>query len=215
MLFRDPVLCRISAGMKVIAIVGGSGSGKSYLSAILKEHYGDRAKILSYDSYYKRHDELSLEERARLNYDDPSSLDEELFLAHLAALKEGKDIYVPQYDFAIHNRKDEMTHFQSPDVLIVEGIMVLTIPHPEQYIDFSIFVDAKEETRFARRLSRDIIERGRSKESVLAQWNASVKPMHDEHVEPEKLLADYVLENNGDSGIKSLSLSALFAKLPA
>ena len=200
--------------MKVIAIVGGSGSGKSYLSAILKEHYGDRASILSYDSYYKRHDELTLEERSKLNYDDPSSLDEALFLLHLNALRSGQDITVPQYDFAIHNRKNEYTYFKAPEILIVEGIMVLTIPDPKTYIDYSIFVDAKEEIRLSRRMARDIVERGRSKESVLAQWNASVKPMHDKHVEPEKELADYVLENNGENGIGKDSLQRLIELLP-
>ena len=201
-------------GMKVIAIVGGSGSGKSYLSAILKEHYGDRAAILSYDSYYKRHDELTLEERSKLNYDDPHSLDEELLISHLKQLKRGETVSTPVYDFAIHNRVDQVVLFKAPDVLILEGIMVLTIPNPKEYIDFSIFVDAEEEVRLARRIERDIRERGRTHESVMAQWNASVKPMHDLHVEPEKLLADFVLKNNGSHGIHPHSLEDLMDRLP-
>ena len=140
--------------MKVIAIVGGSGSGKSFLSAILKEHYGGKAAILSYDSYYKRHDELTLEERSKLNYDDPSSLDEKLFITHLISLRNGEDVYVPQDDFALHNRKDECVYFKAPEILIVEGIMVLTIPNPENLIDFSIFVDAEEAVRLSRREER-------------------------------------------------------------
>ena len=199
--------------MKVIAIVGGSGSGKSFLSAILKEHYGERAAILSYDSYYKRHDELTLEERAKLNYDDPSSLDEKLFISHLDSLKKGEDVYIPQYDFALHNRKEECVLFKAPEILIVEGIMVLTIPNPKSLIDFSIFVDAEEKTRLSRRMERDIRERGRSKECVMEQWLSSVKPMHDKHVEPEKNLADFIFENNGGTGLNETDLAPLFAKL--
>lgn len=191
----------------LIAISGGSGSGKTYISRALNALLPFESSILSYDNYYKDQSHLKKEERALLNYDDPSILDQELFMDDLAKIKKGLSIEVPQYDFASHTRKIDTLKFTPTDVVLVEGIMTLQIP--KQYYDFIVYVDADPDVRIARRIIRDTKLRGRTPESVVSQYLASVKPMHIKYVEPHKVDADFVFDNNSNDGIDEKQMQAL------
>ena len=192
----------------LIAICGGSGSGKTLLSTALKEHYGDDCSVLSYDNYYRDQSHLPMEERAMLNFDDPAILDSELFTEHLQAIRDGKPIMVPQYDFATHTRKKEVKEFVPTKIVICEGIMVMQLPL--ELYDKTIFVAADGDVRLARRIFRDMKERGRTAESIIRQYMATVKPMHRKYVSPMKKLADFIFENNGNSGLGQTKLNEVY-----
>lgn len=158
----------------IIGIAGGSGSGKTTLALRLKERFGeDEVRLISHDSYYKRHDELPFEERCKLNYDHPDAFDNALLIYHLQELKAGRAIDCPVYDYSNHNRSDKVQHIEPAPVLIVEGIL--------------------------RRLVRDVKERGRSLDSVINQYLTTVKPMHEAFVEPSKRNADIIVPNGGEN----------------
>ncbi|MSD30457.1 uridine kinase [Faecalibacterium sp. BIOML-A3] len=158
----------------IIGIAGGSGSGKTTLALRLKERFGeDEVRLISHDSYYKRHDELPFEERCKLNYDHPDAFDNALLIYHLQELKAGRAIDCPVYDYSNHNRSDKVQHIEPAPVLIVEGIL--------------------------RRLVRDVKERGRSLDSVIEQYLTTVKPMHEAFVEPSKRNADIIVPNGGEN----------------
>ena len=195
----------------LIAICGGSGSGKTLLSNALKEHFGDRCCILSYDNYYRDQSHLTPEERAVQNYDDPAILDSELFKEHLSSIREGKTIDVPQYDFSTHTRKRETVLFEPKPIVIVEGIMVMQLPL--ELYDTIVFVQADSDVRLARRIFRDMKERGRTAESIIRQYMATVKPMHRKYVSPMKKKADFVFENNGNIGLGQTHLEEIFRYL--
>ena len=189
----------------LIAICGGSGSGKTLLSNALKNYYGDECSVLSYDNYYKDQSTLTMEERAVQNYDDPHILDSELFKQHLLAIKRGESIEVPQYDFATHTRLKETKTFTPTKIVLCEGIMVMQLPL--SLYDATIFVAADGDVRLARRIYRDMRERGRTAESIIAQYMATVKPMHRKYVSPMKKKAHFVFENNGNSGLGQTHVS--------
>ena len=171
----------------IIGIAGGSGSGKTTLAIRLKERFGeDEVRLISHDSYYKRHDELPFAERCKLNYDHPDAFDNDLLIEHLRELKAGRAIDCPVYDYADHNRSSEVQHIEPAPVLIVEGILPLAEPELCKLFDYKIYVDTDADERILRRILRDVKERGRSLDSVITQYRATVKPMHEAFVEPSK-----------------------------
>lgn len=197
----------------LIAISGGSGSGKTYISRALNALLPYESSILSYDNYYKDQSALPFDERGLLNYDDPSILDQELFMEDLRKIKKGKAIEVPQYDFVTHTRKKETVTFKPKDIVIVEGIMTLQIP--KEYYDFIIYVDADPDVRISRRIIRDMKLRGRSLESIVEQYLTSVKPMHIKYVEPHKVGADFIYNNNSNDGIDEKQMQMILKHLVA
>ena len=195
----------------LIAICGGSGSGKTFLSRALSLALPQSTAILSYDNYYKDQSHLPLMQRDLLNYDDPSVLDSALFLKHPSLLRRGQAIDVPQYDFASHTRKQLTRKFEPADIILIEGIMVLQFP--KDVYDFTVYVEADPDVRLSRRVKRDILERGRTVDSVINQYLTSVKPMHVRYVEPCKNKADFVFVNNESNGIDEEQMHTLLSRL--
>ena len=185
----------------VIGIAGGSGSGKTTLMKNLMEKFGAVATVISHDNYYKRHDELTYEERCELNYDEPAAFDTDLMVSQLDDLRRGRAIDCPVYDFTVHNRSDAITHIVPSRVIIVEGILIFENPQLRQLMDIRIFVDADADIRLCRRIKRDVNKRGRSLESVLLQYQNTVKPMHELYVEPSKKYADIVVPEGGKNQV--------------
>ncbi len=181
----------------VIGIAGGSGSGKTTLVNNLVEIFGDVITVLSHDNYYKRHDEMSYEERCMLNYDEPGAFDTSLMIYQLDQLRHGKSIECPQYDFTVHNRSDDTVRVVPQRVIIVEGILIFENEELRDLMDIKIFVDADSDIRICRRMKRDVNKRGRSLESVITQYQQTVKPMHEKYVEPSKKYADIVVPQGG------------------
>ena len=181
----------------VIGIAGGTGSGKTTLMKNLVERFEDHVTVLSHDNYYKRHDELTYEERCRLNYDEPAALETDLMARHLDLLRQGKAIDCPVYDFTVHNRSDETVHIVPKQVIIVEGILIFEDQPLRDLMDIRIFVDTDADVRLCRRIKRDVNKRGRSLESVLNQYQQTVKPMHEKYVEPSKKYAHVVVPEGG------------------
>ncbi len=197
----------------LIAISGGSGSGKTYISRALNALLPYESSILSYDNYYKDQSALPFDERGLLNYDDPSILDQKLFMEDLRKIKKGMAIEVPQYDFVTHTRKKETVTFEPKDIVICEGIMTLQIP--KEYYDFIIYVNADPDVRISRRIIRDMKLRGRSLESIVEQYLTSVKPMHIKYVEPHKVDADFIYNNNSNNGIDEKQMQMILKHLVA
>ena len=181
----------------VIGIAGGTGSGKTTLMRNLIAQLGDEVTVLSHDNYYKRHDDLTYEQRCRLNYDEPDAFDTSLMVYHLEQLRHGQDIDCPVYDFSIHNRTDEVNHVKAKKVIIVEGILIFENQPLRDLMDIRIFVDTDADVRLCRRIKRDVNKRGRTLESVLLQYQQTVKPMHEMYVQPSKRYADIVVPEGG------------------
>lgn len=199
----------------LIAVGGGSGSGKTFLAHHLLEEFGDAACTFSYDNYCRDQSALSVEARALVNYDVPSVYDEELFLSHLEQIRKNQPIQVAIYDFPTHTRKKETTLLVPKSIVIVDGIMVYGIKEPRKQYDFLIYVDAESDIRLARRILRDEKERGRTGESVIRQYLATVRPMHKKFIEPCKKYADFVFENDYNNGIDPAQMKALLSQLKA
>ncbi|MBR4971992.1 MAG: uridine kinase [Oscillospiraceae bacterium] len=181
----------------VIGIAGGTGSGKTTLMKRLVEQFGDVVTVLSHDNYYRRHDEMPFEERCKLNYDEPCALETDLMASHLDALRHGQAIDCPVYDFAQHNRSNEVVRIEPRPVIIVEGILIFENEPLRDLMDVRIFVDTDADIRLCRRIKRDVNKRGRTMESVLEQYQTTVKPMHDQYVEPSKKYAHIVVPEGG------------------
>ena len=182
----------------VIGVTGGSGSGKSSVSMKLMEIFADLSvMMLQHDFYYKDQSHLPFEERLKTNYDHPLAFDTDLFVADLNRLLEGQAIDKPVYDFANHTRSREVIHQESKDVIIVEGILILEDPRLRDLMDIKVYVDTDDDIRLARRILRDIKERGRSVESVINQYVDVVKPMHHQFIEPTKRYADIIVPEGG------------------
>lgn len=185
----------------LIGIAGGSGSGKTTLADSLVNYFGeDEVSILRHDNYYKRHDDMTYEERTRLNYDHPDAFDTELLCEHIRELKAGRRVEMPVYDYSIHNRSDRTTAVLPNPVIILEGIMIFAEPLLLELMDFKIFVDTDADERILRRIVRDVKKRGRSLDSVIRQYRETVKPMHDQFVEPSKRKADIIIPEGGRNG---------------
>ena len=182
----------------VIGIAGGSGSGKTTLADTLVSYFGENeVSILRHDNYYKRNDDLSYEERAKLNYDHPDAFDTELLCEHIRQLKAGRPIDMPVYDYSVHNRSEKTIRIQPNPVIILEGILILAEPRLVELMDFKIFVDTDADERILRRIIRDVNDRGRSLDSVIRQYRETVKPMHDQFVEPSKRKAHIIIPEGG------------------
>ena len=181
----------------VIGIAGGTGSGKTTLMKNLISRFGDVVTVLSHDNYYRRHDELTYEERCMINYDEPAALETELMAYHLDLLRKGESIKCPVYDFTQHNRSDETILVVPKSVIIVEGILIFENEPLRSLMDIKIFVDTDADVRLCRRIKRDVNKRGRTLESVLKQYQETVKPMHEKYVEPSKKYADIVVPEGG------------------
>ncbi len=185
------------ADIIVIGIAGGSGSGKTTLMRNLIARFGDAICVLSHDNYYRAHDEMPFEERTKLNYDHPDAFETDMMIEHLKLLKQGQSIECPTYDYTLHNRAKETIRVEPRPVIIVEGILIFENRALCDQMDIKIFVDTDADVRLIRRIRRDVAKRGRSLESVLSQYLATVKPMHERFVEPSKKNADLVVLEGG------------------
>ena len=186
----------------VIGVAGGSGSGKTTVVRRIVDSLGpEQVTLLQHDRYYRDRNDLRLEERAALNYDHPNSLETDLLVRHVHELKKGRPVGVPAYDFTRHARLSEIETFQPRRALIVEGILVFTDAALRDLMDIRVFVDTDSDTRFIRRLQRDVAERGRTMDSVIDQYQSTVKPMHLEFVEPSKRYADVIIPLGGHNTV--------------
>ena len=181
----------------VIGIAGGTGSGKTTLMDNLITRFQGDVTVLSHDNYYKRHDELTYEERTKLNYDEPAALETDLMARHLDILRNGGSIDCPVYDFSAYNRSDATIRIDPKPVIIVEGILIFENEELRNLMDIRIFVDTDADVRLCRRIKRDVEKRGRSLDSVLTQYQNTVKPMHERYVEPSKKYANLVVPEGG------------------
>lgn len=181
----------------VIGIAGGTGSGKTTLTRELIKHFPTRVSVVYHDNYYKRHDDLTYEERAALNYDAPEAFDNHLMISQLKELIAGQPIECPVYDYTVHNRSGETITVEPAPVIIVEGILIYCFPELCKLFDIKLFVDTDADVRILRRVKRDVMERGRTLESVESQYLNTVKPMHELHVEPSKRQADIIIPEGG------------------
>jgi uridine kinase len=184
----------------IVGIAGGTGSGKTTVARAIYDRVGpDRIEWISHDSYYRNFEGLNAEERHHINFDHPDSLETELLARHLDVLCKGSAVEVPIYDFTTHSRKADTKRAEPRKVIIVEGILVLGEPELRKRIDIKLFVDTPPDIRFVRRLMRDIKTRGRSVESVIEQYVTTVRPMHEEFVEPSKRHADLIIPEGGEN----------------
>jgi uridine kinase len=200
----------------VIGVAGGSGSGKTTVVRRIVESIGDdRVTVLEHDRYYRDRNDLRLEERAALNYDHPDSLETDLLVRHVEALRAGEAVNVPVYDFARHARQPDTRLVSPRRAIIVEGILIYTDAALRRLMDVKVFVDTDDDTRFIRRLQRDISERGRTVQSVIEQYLGTVKPMHLEFVEPSKRYADIIIPQGGHNAVAIDMLMTLIRGLAA
>ncbi|WP_029323121.1 uridine kinase [Butyrivibrio sp. AE3004] len=183
----------------IVGIAGGSASGKTTIVNRIREQFGDDIVVISHDSYYKAHNDLSYDERSRLNYDHPSSFDTERLISDVEKLKNGEEVDIPVYDYAIHNRSDQTIHVVPKPVILLEGILILENKQLRDLMDVKVFVDTDADERLMRRIRRDTIERARSVSSVLNQYAETVKPMHEQFVEPSKKYADLIIPRGGEN----------------
>ena len=195
----------------VIGVAGGTGSGKSTLVKRLQEAFkNDDVATICHDFYYKAHPEFTYEERTKLNYDHPDAFDTWLMVEHIKALKEGKAVECPTYSFVEHNRTDETLHVEPSKVIIVDGILIFENEELRNIMDIKVYVDTDADVRLARRILRDVRERGRSMESVISQYTTTVKPMHEQFVEPSKRYADVIIP---EGGFNSVAVSMLIQNI--
>ncbi len=181
----------------IIGIAGGTGSGKTTLTRHLKDHFGPEVTVIGHDSYYRRQEGKTYEERALQNYDHPDAFETDLLVRHLRELREGRSIQCPVYSYVDHNRTDKTTEIFPTKVLIVEGILIFQDPVLREMFDIKIFVETDADERILRRCLRDVEERGRTLRSVVTQYLTTVKPMHEQYVEPSRKYADIVVLEGG------------------
>lgn len=185
----------------IIGIAGGSGSGKTTLAERIMAHFGDRISVLRHDDYYKRHDELTYEERAKLNYDHPDAFDTDLLIRHLDLLRAGQAVDSPLYDYTVHNRSDRTRRVEPNPVILLEGILIFENAELCRRLDVKVYVDTDADVRIVRRILRDVKERARSLDSVINQYLSTVKPMHEAFVEPSKKHADVIIPEGGKNPV--------------
>lgn len=184
----------------IIGIAGGTGSGKSTFTKRLKDEFKEDVAVIYHDNYYRRQDEVPFEDRKKVNYDHPDSLETQLLLEHLHMLKDGMTIQCPVYDYSQHNRSDQLLPIEPKKIIIVEGILLLADKRIRDLLDIKIYVEADADERILRRVIRDVKERGRDIEGVARQYLTTVKPMHYLYVEPTRAMADIVI-NSGKNPI--------------
>ena len=185
----------------VIGIAGGTGSGKTTLTNRIASQFAENVTVITHDNYYKSHDEMTYEERSRLNYDHPNAFDTELMIKHLKQLKEGHTVECPVYDYKIHNRSKNTQTIVPGKVIIVEGILIFENKELCDQMDIRIFVDTDSDIRIIRRIRRDVLERARSLDSVINQYMNTVKPMHEQFVEPSKRNASVIVPEGGHNTV--------------
>ena len=185
----------------VIGIAGGTGSGKTTLMNNLIQRFAGSVTVLSHDNYYRRNDHLTYEQRCLINYDEPAALETDLMARHLDQLRHGETIQCPVYDFTQHNRSNDTIEIVPKHVIIVEGILIFENKELRDLMDIKIFVDTAADVRLCRRIKRDVNKRGRSLESVLEQYQNTVKPMHEKYVEPSKKFANLVVLEGGKNWV--------------
>lgn len=182
----------------IIGICGGTGSGKTTVARRILENVSDEHVVFfQQDSYYRNLEDMPIELRHQINFDHPDALDNDLFINHVKALRAGEAINMPVYDFSIHTRKAETIHVQPKPIMIIEGILIFVDAALRELMDIKIFVDTDDDLRFIRRLQRDVHERGRTVESVIKQYLETVRPMHQQFVEPSKRYADVIIPEGG------------------
>lgn len=195
----------------VIGVAGGTGSGKSTLVEKLREAFStEYVSTLCHDYYYKAHPELTYEERTRLNYDHPNAFDTDMMIEHIKALKEGREIKRPIYSFVKHDREEETIVVKPAKVIIIDGILIFENAELRNLMDIKVFVDTDADIRLSRRILRDVCDRGRSMESVINQYVTTVKPMHEEFVEPSKKYANVIIP---EGGFNSVAISMLIENI--
>lgn len=190
---------------KIIAIAGGSASGKSSIVSHIDQIFEDDLIVIGHDNYYKAHDDISFEDRSKLNYDYPGAFDNDMFFADLQKLLAGETIEMPTYDYTIHTRSHKTIKVVPKKIILIEGILVLEDEKIREITDTKVFIDADSDVRLKRRILRDTVERGRSLESVLDQYTHQVKPMHERYVEPTKKYADIIIPR-GAKNIKGIEI---------
>ena len=189
------------ADVMVIGIAGGTGSGKTTITRKLIECFGPDVSVIHHDNYYKAHHDMPYEERARLNYDHPNAFDTQMLIEDLRKLKQGKTVSCPVYDYSIHDRTDRTVTIHPTRVIIVEGILIYESRELCREMDIKIYVDTDADVRILRRIVRDVRDRGRSLESVIDQYLTTVKPMHEQFVEPSKRRADVIIPEGGQNRV--------------
>lgn len=181
----------------IIGIAGGTGCGKSTMIRKIKEEFNDEICILSHDFYYKQHNDITFEERKKINYDHPNAFDTDIMIQHIRELARGNAIDRPVYDFTIHNRVDDTVRVEPARVIVVEGILIFENKELRDLCDIKVFIDTDADVRIIRRILRDVNERGRTLDNIVEQYLTTVKPMHDEFVEPSKRYADIIVPEGG------------------
>lgn len=185
----------------IVGVAGGSASGKTTIIEKLKEHFHDDIEVLCHDYYYKDNDSLTMEERKNLNYDHPTAFETDRMISDIKKLKNGEEVYRPEYDYKVHTRSKNTYLVKPKSVIIIDGFLILENKELRDLMDVKIFVDTDADERLMRRLQRDVAERGRTVESILAQYRETVKPMHEEFVEPSKKYADIIIPRGGENKI--------------
>ena len=192
----------------IIGIAGGSASGKTTVVSKIMDTFGDQLSLIALDSYYRDRSDLTYDERCKINYDHPASLDFDLLIENVKQLKNGHDVDIPVYDFAIYNRVPQVERVEARRIIVVEGILIFAIPELRKLFDIKVFVDADADVRMMRRLKRDMQERGRSFESVEKQYFETVRPMHFDFIEPSKQYADIIIPRGGSNHVAINMLTA-------
>ena len=189
------------ADIMIIGIAGGTGSGKTTITRKIRQHFGDDVSVIYHDNYYKAHDELTYEQRTKLNYDHPDAFETDLLIEHLKRLRRGESIQCPVYDYTVHNRTQETVTVYPSRVIVVEGILIFQSRELCREMDIKIFVDTDADVRILRRIVRDVRDRGRSIDSVVNQYLTTVKPMHERFVEPSRRNADIIIPEGGHNKV--------------
>lgn len=184
-----------------IGIAGGTGSGKTTITRRIMQEFGGDVSVVYHDNYYKRHDNLTYDERTKLNYDHPNAFDTPLLIEHLEALRAGQAVECPIYDYTVHNRSENTVTIRPAKVIVVEGILIFAEPELCKRMDIKIFVDTDADVRILRRIVRDTRDRGRDLESIVTQYLTTVKPMHEMFVEPSKRNADIIIPEGGHNQV--------------
>lgn len=185
----------------IVGVAGGSASGKTEIVKTLKKHFEDKIEIIEHDNYYFAHDNLTMDERASLNYDHPQAFETNLLIEHVKKIINNEEIDIPTYDFTIHTRSSDTLKKVPKPIVIVEGILVLENEELRNLMDMKVFVDCDGDVRLKRRITRDVVERDRTIESILTQYMETVKPMHELFVEPSKKFADLIVPKGGKNKV--------------
>lgn len=197
--------------MLIIGIYGGTGSGKTTIVNMIASHFSSNdIEIISQDSYYKDNSDISYEDRCKLNFDHPDAIDFNLLYKHLKKLRKGETVEQPIYDFKIHNRLKKTIQIKPKKILILEGILIMCHAEIRSIFNLKIFINANSKTRMERRIKRDIVERGRSRDEVLKRYIETLKPMHEKFIEPTKIYANYIIENQFNN---KLNIDELLEKM--